>query len=349
MPYSVTDSDTLTDRHAILALWSDSLAVGQNHLAKYRWFYQDNPIAAASGFLLRANEDVIGAVAIGARCWLMGDEEKQVGVLADFISPPQSSGIDSSLILLRSASERGQEKFPFLYAFPNSESKAAFRRSGYQMLGQMVRYGKVLRSERYLQRRLPKNIAYFGGYFLDAGLWLKDGWQALRGKAIHGRGRCLYTFDARFDRLWQQVARQNQNTVALCKRDAEYLRWRFSACPEREYDIFVLSQRGSEEINGYIVYYVDDEQVVHIIDLLAVDFESTLSWLLKSFIFAVRKQAYVSISIEFYGLESVVELLAEHDFMPRSGRPIYHVWSHSKNMMHAENLEWFMTASDEDQ
>jgi len=345
--YSVTDSDTLTDRQVILALWSNGLAIGQNHLAKYRWFYQDNPIAVASGFLLRADEDVIGAVAIGARCWLMGAEEKQVGVLADFISPSQPSGIDPSLILLRSASERGQERFPFLYAFPNSESKTAFRRSGYQMLGQMVRYGKVLRSERYLKRRLPKNIAYLGGCFLDAGLWLKDEWRSLRGKEIHGRGRWLYTFDARFDRLWKRV--RYQNKLALCKRDAEYLRWRFSDYPEREYDIFVLSQRGSAEINGYIVCYVDDEQVVHIIDLLAVDFESTFSWLLKRFIFAVRKQGYVSISIEFYGLESVAALLAEHDFLPRSGRPLYHVWSHSKNMMYAEHLEWFMTAADEDQ
>ncbi|MDQ7015513.1 MAG: hypothetical protein Q9N68_03960 [Gammaproteobacteria bacterium] len=103
----------------------------------------------------------------------------------------------------------------------------------------------------------------------------------------------MYTFDARFDRLWQRV--------------------------------------------------------VHIIDLLAIDFEGTLFWLLKSFIFTARRQGYVSISMEFYGLESVVTLLAEYDFISRSVRSLYHVWSHCKNMMYMEHLDWFMTAADEDE
>ncbi|MDQ7076123.1 MAG: hypothetical protein Q9O24_13490 [Gammaproteobacteria bacterium] len=71
-----------------------------------------------------------------------------------------------------------------------------------------------------------------------------------------------------------------------------------------------MATGGSEEISGYIICYVDEEQVVHIIDRLAIDFEGTLSFLLKSFIFTARRQGYVSILMEFYGLESVVTLLA---------------------------------------
>jgi hypothetical protein len=77
----------------------------------------------------------------------------------------------------------------------------------------------------------------------------------------------LAGFDARLDRLWNEVKGRYQ---ILTKRDSRYLNWRYTAHPEQRYTMLGYVQ--GDQLLGYAVckWYQND---VDLVDLLSMDDE----------------------------------------------------------------------------
>ena len=67
---------------------------------------------------------------------------------------------------------------------------------------------------------------------------------------------------ARFDRLWQAVSARES---VLVKRDAQYLKWRFSANPSEKYRVVACME--GDSLRGYAIFkrYKDELQIVDLL------------------------------------------------------------------------------------
>ena len=148
-----------------------------------------------------------------------------------------------------------------IYGLPNRKSAPVFQRLGYRTVGTFRRYVKVLRVGRYLRARGGVWRALAGvAPAIDLGLRAVSTytWRRRRGRAV----RELTDFDDRFDALWGRAC----PGAVRGERTAEFLRWRFAACPLRRYRPLGLLARGGALL-GYAVVFVDDDQVI-IADML---------------------------------------------------------------------------------
>ncbi len=107
-------------------------------------------------------------------------------------------------------------------------------------------------------------------------------------------------FDARFDRLWERVRRQQQIIV---RRDRRYLNWRYGAQAPNAYRL--LGYCRDEELLGYAVFkrYQDS---IDLVDLLCVDDEVGLN-----LVAAVARQAAAD------GLQAISMWLNVHSSLHR--------------------------------
>lgn len=80
----------------------------------------------------------------------------------------------------------------------------------------------------------------------------------------------VYSFDQRYDRLWERVSRR-YGIIGV--RDSAYLNWRYLQCPEGGYTIF--SSVAGDEVQGYIVVKVLNtdrgEKAGIVVDLITED------------------------------------------------------------------------------
>lgn len=108
-------------------------------------------------------------------------------------------------------------------------------------------------------------------------------------------------FDARFDRLWERLRRQQQIIV---RRDSRYLNWRYGSQTPNAYRLLGYCQ--NEELLGYAVFKHYQESV-DLVDLLYVDDEVGLD-----LVAGVAQQAAAA------GLQAISMWLNVHSSLHRS-------------------------------
>ncbi len=306
-----------TDLGVISPVWEENLPLLSTAQKKFQWYYEQNPVGR--GICLSLGEagspKAIGSAGVGFRRFLVNGKEAMAALVADLAVNRAHRTLYPALLLQRRVIETASERAAFIYGMPNSEASAVFKRLGYRKIAVISRYALVIRSAGYVKKRLNGSIfAHPAAGLVDAfrHIMVLKTWKGTpRGYAAG----IVTTFDRRFDNLW---AKASLNLRCAAVRDSRFLNWRYSACPERRYSAFTLSEKnGKESLMGYIVYYLKD-RAVQIDDILAVDNEGALETLLTAFVKCVKEMDADSISIGICGGPGLTGILEKCGFRKRA-------------------------------
>jgi hypothetical protein len=97
------------------------------------------------------------------------------------------------------------------------------------------------------------------------------------------------------------------------ERTAAFLRWRYGACPVRDYRTVGLSSTHDGRLLGYIVYYAVGEDI-HVADLLAEPNDALLEALVGGFLSTVRRTRAASVWVSFLAPPPLGRVLEAYGF-----------------------------------
>jgi hypothetical protein len=305
-------------RDYLISLWQRNLHMRGEPRDKFSWFYENNPAGAATAFVLKSapdaagRPDVVGCCGLGSREMMVGGERLIAGLMADFAVDQQHRTVMPALMLQRALCGEALSRYRFAYAFPNSSAVGIFSRIGFQPLGRMQRFVKVLRSSQYLRDRVPGMVAAVGGPVVD---WTIRGGETARRLSSNTRKFSLEwvdDVDVRFDRFWERVQREH---AFIGVRDAAFLRWRFTSRPGQPGAIAALTATDGE-IHGYAAIMQKQPGVAFLADFLAST-DTALAALLNHLVPALREKPYHAVTTVFMGPRRIQRVLSSAGFHPR--------------------------------
>ena len=346
--YAVRVADVTRDREAILALWQQAFPAPSQHPIKYDWCYVPTPQGDGRLYVLEHGDEaaIIGVQGIVPRCWWSQGAAIATGICADLVVDKNHRSIGPALALVRGVVEIEQDRpnAALLYGFPNPKSEALYRRAGYLKMGEMTRYARPLRLRLWLQRKgLPAVLATLVGAIADLALQARVVLSTL-GASRQWRCTSATAFDHRFDELWSRVA---PKVGPMVMRNSDYLRWRFGNNFAGQTRVMVL-EREDGRLDGYVVFVVNGDKIVSILDFLAVDNQKVLPVMLKLCMRTMYKHGYHGIMLEFSGPQAIADVLVQTGFSPRETNPIYAVLSDTTSGLLQGPLPYF-TSGDRDQ
>jgi len=315
--YNITIDNSAEQIELLRQFWTEN---NPNWPAeKLHWFYEQNPCGPAWCALARKADDpqVIGVLAVFPRRVMVGERELMAGITGDFAVHKSHRVLGPAVMLQKAAVALcAQGRLDFLYGYPNRSSHPVQKRVGFQILGDSLRLVRVLRSSEYVARRIkPRSLANLVSGPIDLAMKLSAR------ETRHGTSR-KYDFevlsepDDRFDRLWSDSMAWRKQLV-VGERSSEFLKWRFTDCPNRDYRFFAAKSIKSDRLAGYIVYTVEEGEVT-VVDLLAADGGADLEGLLSTFLRYQWCERVRSIAITYFGHNSLIEKLMRYRFSVRN-------------------------------
>jgi hypothetical protein len=344
LTYDVAEVEPQGAERELTQLWRENLPVAGDLYRKLRWFYLEAPTGPARAFLLHprsSGASAVGTAGAGVRAFAVGSVALEAALVADLAVASAHRSVFPALSLVRSVRGAVLERFPLAYGFPNTSAEPVFRRAGYELLGRMTRYVRVLRHRAHLERRLDLgSISGAAAAILD-----RTRLGAVQMRVARQRGRLAWVngFDTRFDRLWQ-IAQGDFDIVA--QRDAAFLKWRFLEHPSDAFRIASLI--GSQgQLDAYAI--VEQEgSMLHVRDLFGRS--RALGPLLDQLALAGWHEGAASLSMRHLGSGSFVRVLRERGFWPREQvRAV--VVARAERAADSELLDpgrWHLTDADED-
>ncbi|MBC7817533.1 MAG: GNAT family N-acetyltransferase [Planctomycetaceae bacterium] len=324
---------TLADlREPLLALWNRNLPDASRD--RFEWLYGTG---RADGLLL-GDRQIIGGAGLMRRRFAIAGQVIEGGAAIDLNVDAEQRSVGPAMTLARAVMKLADENgVSCLYGFPIPRAAGVLKRCGYRQLGEMSNWTMLLRSEAKLRGVLRSSLAAkLAAPLVDIGLRWKSSestWRLPQQVMVE----TPVTFDERFNRLWRTAA---QRFGVLGERSSDYLKWRFTKCPELKYECFALTGRGSGELLGYVVWYRSEESIC-IADLLAVD-DSATELLLAEFTRQARRQRADAIRLscfaapQFYAQLEAVGFSRRKDSYPVLVR------------MPDAASDWYLTMADHD-
>ena len=318
MGYAVEQLDASPPTGELLAaLWTRNLQMRGEPRDKFTWFYQGNPAGAATAFVLRHTADttasaIVGGCGLGTRNVLVGGRQMTAGLMADFSVDSAHRTVMPALLLQRALCTEALRRYPLAYAFPNAAAVGIFGRIGFQPLGRMRRFVKVLRSAHYLRNRIPAPVAAVAGPPLDLVSRVGEATRVLSPGTRRYQLNWVTDVDDRFDRLWQRVSVQ---LPFIGVRDSAFLRWRFVTRPGRPGQIAALVDAAGE-LQAYAAIIEKQPGMAFLADFLASS-DAALSALLNQLVVALRRKPYHAITTVFMGPENIQRVLSASGFQRR--------------------------------
>ncbi|MGB0133862.1 hypothetical protein [Dokdonella sp.] len=342
-PYVVDIGDVARDRGKVLGLWRGNLGEDVRMQSKFDWFYAKCPFGEPTLCLLRhvADGSHVGVASAGPRKMLVGGSAMEAGVLVDLAVGAEHRSLGPAMMLQAAIAEHGAARFSLLYGFPNPKAAPVFKRVGYSKLGEIVRHARVLRHADYLARRMPRALATMGGWLVDIGVRLRDGWRA------RSDPRLLVLWsdaaDPRFDSLW---ARSAPDSMALSIRDYAFARWRFDQCPFEKTQFLLLSDPANGDLQAWFACQVKDN-TLHVRDFWSAEAATGVSRThVDALLAEARKQGHAALSIEIAGRSDRLEGWRAAGFSARGKRPVFGKWSDGRNV---DDVDLYLTSADEDE
>ena len=342
--YTVTVADVLEENVKICSLWQTGLVATNSYESKFDWYYRRHPDGLPSVIFLHHNSegDAVGAASVAPRRIRFNDTSFLTGVLVDFVVRPEHRTFFPALILQQGVQKHALQIHRIVWGLPNPKATAVFRRAGYQLIGQMGRYVRVLRAAGYLNRHLPGWVSCVVGPIIDltrlAALMFRCA--AKRGYSAQWQARP----DARFNDLWVRSAKPEQ---LMGVRDEQYLSWRFVDCPLAVHAFFTLVSNLDQRLVGYAVCEFE-QQTLHVRDFLVdpnVFGASERLWC------ELAREAFhkgcASLSVEFFGAELLQRELNKAGLAARAQSPLYAAAIDPSSVMLKE-AHWYITSADLD-
>lgn len=319
-------------REPLLALWRRNLPGASRD--RFEWMYSTGRAEA----LLLGDRTAIGAAGLMQRRFAIAGNLIEGGAAIDLNVDEQQRSVGPAMTLARAVMKLADETgCSCLYGFPIRRAAGVLMRCGYRQLGEMSNWTKLLRSEVKLRSVLHSEMAAkIASPLVDAALRWKSSENAWRLPA-QVVVETPPVFDERFNRLWQTAALR---FGVIGERSADYLKWRFTKCPEMRYECFTLASRGSGELLGYIIWYRADESIC-ITDLLAVD-DAATDLLLAEFTRRARKLKADAIRLSCFATPRFYAQLESAGFSRRQDS--YPVLVRAPDTA----ADWYLTMADHD-
>jgi len=338
------DSDVA--RAEALAVWAEggiASALGaEADRARYDWFYCRNPQGAACVNSLVHGEPKLpmGFLGIGARRLSLGGEPVPAGVLVDFVISPKHRSAFPALLLQRKGREQAFASMRIVYGLPDTKAVGVCKRLESHIKFDLPRFARVVRSQIYLERLMPRWVAVPLAAFTDSLDRIGMQVQLLFTSVVGG---WVDKFDASFDGLWAAL---DKHDLCVGVRDREFLQWRFEQQPGHRYRTFVVRRKGS---NALLMYFVCEisKTALRVKDCLHVASYRELRAGLLLLALAGRAIGASSVEIQVSANESFGRALRRAQFLQRSQRPFFAVVGEALRERAAQ-VRWYITQADED-
>ena len=217
---------------------------------RYDWQYFDNPNTPEDGpviWMAREGDTLLGQMATMPFPMWWGNREVTASAGNDYFVRKSAQGRGIGIAL----SNRWADEVDVALALGLTPSSYPLFRKIFTDVGPVPSFLKILDSTAVARRKLGALAGTVAGPLLGLGLTLLS-------RTPVGTGavdvRPVETFSDEYDELWLQA---RTSYVSCVRRDARYLRWKYLACPFREYR--VLEARRASTLSGYAV--VRDEGV----------------------------------------------------------------------------------------
>lgn len=331
---------------AALELWAEGgIASAQGAAAdraRFDWFYRRNPqgVAYVNSLAHGEHKTPMGFLGIGARRLLLGGAAVPAGVLVDFVISPKHRSAFPALLLQRKGREHAFEVMDIVYGLPDTKAVGVCKRLESHVKFDLPRFARVVRSQVYLERLVPRWVAMPLAAFSDTldrfGMQL----QLLVTSVVGG---WVNEFDASFDELWAALDKRD---LCVGVRDREFLQWRFAQQPYHNYRTFVVKRKGS---NALLMYFVCEisKASLRVKDCLHVASDRELRAGLLLLALAGRAIGASSVEIQVTANESFGRALRRAQFLQRSQRPFFAVVGMALRER-AARVCWYVTQADED-
>lgn len=308
--YSIQPINSDAHKDGLIRLWKTYL---QKYFDdRFEWLYTENPSGSTKTVLATQQDDdeVVGCASITPRPFFIDGSKFSAGITMDFIVHENHRTYGPALKLQRANfSTENVADFDMILAFPNKAAKGPMLRVGCKELGASSLFTKVLKTKSKLGRFIKLPVAAKAvGSVLDRILSAADFVRAFPGPG--NRVASIATaFDHRFDAFWGNV----KSDVLIADRSAAYLNWRYAGNRNPGYQIFCLTDKNSESLKGYVVYFIKD-RVANVEDMFALNDKSEWQQLLFAFSRHMRKQDVDAVCVAYFGDEMLVEVFRKLNF-----------------------------------
>ncbi len=305
MAFDLRALDPSIHRDNLLSIWEENFSVFERGdmrallERRFSWFYGAHPIRPPTTWIAFKNpqsDEIMGCASIYPRRILYRGQPYTVGVASDFAVSKRNRVFGPALPLQRAiARSCDEEGFDFILAFPNKTAKQVFLRVGYEEVGETRRWVKPLKTSKQVAKRISGPLAVEAvSAVADRGLSLLDDLRRLRRlpRVLLTRAEITMEVDYRYGEFWNRAGDQDNIT---CEKSEEYLRWRYQELPTENTYFFSITERRRDQLAGWIVFNVRDNQV-QIQDMLAPDSQA-MKILLLEFAHHARQKGYSSISV----------------------------------------------------
>jgi hypothetical protein len=344
-PYRTHAGDPDADRDSVIALWRGNLGEAGRHAGKFDWFYLACPFGRPLLQLLQHHPTGrIGCCAAGPRRMLWQGRELRAGVLVDMAVDARHRTLGPALLLQESLKAGAAGRFDLLYGFPNRKSLPVVRRLGYQVLGQMPRYSRVLRNAPYLARHLPAVLAHPLGWLLDRLQHARDRLRTLGDRRLHAAW--ADQADPRMDALWEASPHGNG---MLAVRDTTFLRWRFDHSPLARTRYLLLMAAPGAPLLAWFACQTTPAGL-HVRDFWSHDAIRGIDRaLVHALVRAARRENHAAVTAEYAAPGKRLAGWQQAGFSKRGSRPVVGIWLGGAEGGAMLAAEWHLTAADEDE
>jgi len=343
--YFISIADLEKDKKDIISLWNRCLPAGTE--GRYSWIYTGNPCGSAVCLVARNGKvkSLAGAVGLFPRMISLRGTLLKAGIVGDFAVDEEHRAFGPALSLQKSVvSCCDGAKFDLILGFPNEKAEMVLLRAGFQVLGNLTRLTKPLRSQYFIKR-------YLDVPFITRGLSGSIDF-ILESKYLgRSSGRFVFEklseFDSRIDTLWKKAAGQHP---IMGVRNRAYLTWRYLRAPHNRHQIVAMIPAQSSEMVGYIVYQVR-ERSARIVDFLTLGEKEDAKALLAGFVDFQRKEGMQAVSLWHVGGEELEEVLQEVGFFFRENKEkvlIFIPPGSSFRAVLAKKENWYLLPGDND-
>jgi len=315
---------------------------------RFEWLYRDNPRGDAKAWLVidEKSQQAVAFTVVLPRMFRIAGREAVCWNCGDFSVDKKYRTLGVALKLRRQAKEGVERDESFaLYAHPNDRMKVIHEKVGHTAIGFMQRYVKLLRIDRHLERvvrnkALARAVAPVG----NLGLKILDVSPPLEKQ--YTIEFCDNTeFDHEYDRLFAEASNYYK---VLGDRTAEFLNWRFVACPLYKTERIVIRKDG--KLAGFIIF-VEEDKVAVFKDMLCLPDEKAIKILLSQWVQHLRRRNMRSISVIVMNSNPLIPVLLKQGFRPRP--EISSVFAYVAENSDQGNLwlhgnNWYMTVGDRD-
>jgi len=230
----------------LFALYAEVFGDGnlERSRKRYDWQYFENPNTLEDGpviWMAREGDLLLGQMATMPFGMWWGDREVKASAGNDYFVRRSAQGRGIGIAL----SNRWADGVDVALALGLTPSSYPLFRKIFTDVGPVPSFLKILDSTAVARRKWGPLVGSLAGPILGVGLHL------MSGKPVQKGGvdvRPVDVFSEEYDELWLRA----RASYATCvRRDSAYLRWRYLACPFRQYR--VLEARRSGMLSGYTV------------------------------------------------------------------------------------------------